>query len=167
MEDVTNIPFLSIYYAVWCSWAACWLHTDFLTHRFTPGPGIAEMHAPPSWHRLRFGNGDCCLLGWRLCPVCAAAAAAVNRLGVHRNTAQAALTQCRAQRMADVMEQRALSAAQAAAAFDYPASQTRRASVRAEAISRLRIRRLQIRILPSAQQKEVLWRDPQDFWLMR
>ncbi|MFJ4276142.1 hypothetical protein ACIP29_37000 [Streptomyces coelicoflavus] len=64
------------------------------------------------------------------------AAAVTDRLGVHRNTAQAALTTLRAQRMADVMEQRALTAPQAAAALGYPAGQTRRASVRAEAVLR-------------------------------
>lgn len=63
------------------------------------------------------------------------AAAVTDRLGVHHSTAQAALTPCRAERMADAMEQRALTAAQAAAALDYLASQTRRASVRAEASS--------------------------------
>ncbi|MGW7341205.1 DUF6292 family protein [Streptomyces sp. NPDC054808] len=64
------------------------------------------------------------------------AADVTDRLGVHRNTAQAALTQCRAQRMANVMEQRALTATQAAAALGYPAGQTRRASVRAESVLR-------------------------------
>lgn len=43
-------------------------------------------------------------------------AGVTDRLGVHRNTAQAALTALRAERMADVMEQRGLTAAQAAAA---------------------------------------------------
>ncbi|WP_225638861.1 hypothetical protein [Streptomyces solaniscabiei] len=33
------------------------------------------------------------------------AAGVADSLGVHRNTATAALTQCRAERMADVMEQ--------------------------------------------------------------
>ncbi|MFF8939158.1 hypothetical protein ACF08O_31450 [Streptomyces paradoxus] len=42
------------------------------------------------------------------------AAGVAERLGVHRNTAQAALTALRAQRMADVMEQRGVTAAQAA-----------------------------------------------------
>ncbi|MFK4123529.1 hypothetical protein [Streptomyces longwoodensis] len=64
------------------------------------------------------------------------AAGVTDQLGVHRNTAQAALTQCRAQRMADVMEQRGLTAAQAAAALGYPAGLTRRASTRAEAVLR-------------------------------
>ncbi|MFF7558264.1 hypothetical protein ACFZA9_35830 [Streptomyces olivaceus] len=64
------------------------------------------------------------------------AADVTDRLGVHRNTAQAALTALRAQRMADVMEQRALTALQAAAALGYPAGQTRRASGRAEAVLR-------------------------------
>ncbi|GHB11919.1 hypothetical protein GCM10010330_77450 [Streptomyces tendae] len=64
------------------------------------------------------------------------AADVTDHLGVHRNTAQAALTQCRAQRMADVMDQRGLTAAQAAAQLGYPAGQTRRASVRAESVLR-------------------------------
>lgn len=64
------------------------------------------------------------------------AAAVTDRLGVHRNTAQAALTAIRSERMADVMDQRALTAAQAAAALGYPAGQTRRASGRAEAVLR-------------------------------
>ncbi|MFD9099416.1 hypothetical protein [Streptomyces collinus] len=64
------------------------------------------------------------------------AAAVTDHLGVHRNTAQAALTQCRAERMADVMEQRQVTAAQAAAALGYPAGLTRRASVRAAAVLR-------------------------------
>jgi hypothetical protein len=64
------------------------------------------------------------------------AAGVTDQLGVHRNTAQAALTQCRAERMADVMEQRGLTAAQAAAALGYPASLTRRAGTLAEAIMR-------------------------------
>ncbi|AIS02436.1 DUF6292 family protein [Streptomyces glaucescens] len=59
-----------------------------------------------------------------------------DRLGVHRNTATAALVQCRAERMADLMEQRAVTAAEAAAALGYPVGQTRRASVRAEAVLR-------------------------------
>ncbi|WP_461091825.1 DUF6292 family protein [Streptomyces incanus] len=64
------------------------------------------------------------------------AAGVTDSLGVHRNTAQAALTQCRADRMADVMEQHGVTAAQAAAALGYPAGQTRRAGVRAAAILR-------------------------------
>ncbi|MEU8746556.1 hypothetical protein AB0C39_23215 [Streptomyces parvulus] len=64
------------------------------------------------------------------------AADVTDRLGVHRNTAQAALTALRAQRMADVMEQHALTAPQAAAQLGYPAGQTRRASVRADAVLR-------------------------------
>ncbi|MEU5666491.1 DUF6292 family protein [Streptomyces longwoodensis] len=64
------------------------------------------------------------------------AAAVTEQLGVHRNTAQAALTQCRAERMADVMEQRGLTAAQATAALGYPVGLTRRASTRAEAVLR-------------------------------
>ncbi|MEU6102801.1 hypothetical protein [Streptomyces flaveolus] len=64
------------------------------------------------------------------------AATVTDRLGVHRDTGQAALTQCRAERMADVMEQHGLTAAQAAAALGYPSAQTRRASVRAAAVLR-------------------------------
>ncbi|MEV7077800.1 DUF6292 family protein [Streptomyces sp. NPDC093516] len=64
------------------------------------------------------------------------AAGVTEQLGVHRNTAQAALTALRAQRMADVMEQQGVDAAQAAAALGYPAGLTRRASIRAEAIVR-------------------------------
>ncbi|MEU6472519.1 hypothetical protein ABZ927_37915 [Streptomyces massasporeus] len=52
------------------------------------------------------------------------------------NTAQAALTALRAERSADVMEQRAVTATQAAAALGYPAGLTRRASIRAAAIVR-------------------------------
>ncbi|MEU1854400.1 DUF6292 family protein [Streptomyces sp. NPDC019990] len=55
---------------------------------------------------------------------------------MHRNTAQAALTAIRAERMADVMEQHGGTAAQAAAALGYPAGLTRRASIRAQAIVR-------------------------------
>ncbi|MEU3298091.1 hypothetical protein ABZ722_38050 [Streptomyces longwoodensis] len=54
-----------------------------------------------------------------------------RQLGVNRNTAQAALTQCRAEQMADVMEQRGITAAQAAAALGYPAGLTRSVSTRA------------------------------------
>ncbi|MFD5914890.1 DUF6292 family protein [Streptomyces massasporeus] len=64
------------------------------------------------------------------------AAGVTEQLGVHRNTAQAALTALRAQRMADVMEQREVTAAQAAAELGYPAGLIRRASIRAEAIVR-------------------------------
>ncbi|MGA5208046.1 DUF6292 family protein [Streptomyces variegatus] len=64
------------------------------------------------------------------------AAGVTEQLGVHRNTAQAALTALRAQRMADVMEQQGVGAAQAAAALGYPAGLTRRAGTRAEAIVR-------------------------------
>ncbi|WP_314416117.1 DUF6292 family protein [Streptomyces sp. DSM 40484] len=64
------------------------------------------------------------------------AASVTDSLGVHRNTAQAALTAGRAERMADVMERHGVTAAQAAAALGYPAGQTRRASVRAEAVLR-------------------------------
>ncbi|MFG2811472.1 hypothetical protein [Streptomyces massasporeus] len=64
------------------------------------------------------------------------AAGVTEQLGVHRNTAQAALTALRAQRMADVMEQRGITAAQAAAVLGYPAGLTRRASTLAGAIVR-------------------------------
>ncbi|MFE5759480.1 hypothetical protein ACFQ7M_19785 [Streptomyces massasporeus] len=64
------------------------------------------------------------------------AAGVTEQLGVHRNTAQAALTALRAQRMADVMEQRGVTAAQAAAELGDPAGLTRRAGIRAEAIVR-------------------------------
>ncbi|MFH9821387.1 hypothetical protein [Streptomyces sp. NPDC017230] len=64
------------------------------------------------------------------------AADVADRLGVHRNTAQAGLVQCRADRMADVMEQHGMTAAEAAAALGYPAGQTRRAGVRAETVLR-------------------------------
>ncbi|MFI0141915.1 hypothetical protein [Streptomyces luteogriseus] len=64
------------------------------------------------------------------------AAGVTERLGVHRNTAQAALTQCRAERMADLMEQRGATAAQAAAELGYPVGLTRRAGILAEAIVR-------------------------------
>ncbi|MGA5771800.1 hypothetical protein ACPC36_30535 [Streptomyces pseudogriseolus] len=64
------------------------------------------------------------------------AADVTARLGVHRNTAQAALTALRAERIADVMEQRGLSAAQAAAELGYPAGLTRRAGIRAAAVLR-------------------------------
>ncbi|WP_329324636.1 DUF6292 family protein [Streptomyces luteogriseus] len=63
------------------------------------------------------------------------AAGVTEQLGVHRNTAQAALTALRAQRMADVMEQRGVQAAQAAA-LGYPAGLTRRAGILAEATVR-------------------------------
>ncbi|MEU1918374.1 DUF6292 family protein [Streptomyces massasporeus] len=64
------------------------------------------------------------------------AAGVTDQLGVHRNTAQAALTALRAERMADVMEQRGVTATRAAAALGYPASLTRRAGIRAAAIVR-------------------------------
>ncbi|MDQ0808302.1 hypothetical protein QFZ63_000016 [Streptomyces sp. B3I7] len=48
---------------------------------------------------------------------------------MHRNTAQAALTALRVERMADVTEQQGVSAAQAAAALGYrPALSLRRAA---------------------------------------
>src|SRR5690606_28491209 len=64
------------------------------------------------------------------------AARVTEQLGVHRNTAQAALTALPAERMADVMAQRGLSASQAADDLGYPAALTRRAGIRAESIVR-------------------------------
>ncbi|MFI8008255.1 DUF6292 family protein [Streptomyces sp. NPDC086010] len=67
------------------------------------------------------------------------AAAVVEALGVHRDTAQDALTRLRAQRMADVMHTDAtLTPEQAAATLGYPAGQVRRAAVRTQAILRAR-----------------------------
>ncbi|MCF3960492.1 DUF6292 family protein [Streptomyces fuscigenes] len=64
------------------------------------------------------------------------AAGVTDQLGVHRNTAQSALTQLRADRMADRMQQRGLNAAQAATELGYSPGLTRRAAVRAEAVLR-------------------------------
>ncbi|WP_329460759.1 hypothetical protein [Streptomyces sp. NBC_01497] len=64
------------------------------------------------------------------------AAGVTDRLGVHRNTAQSALTQLRAERMADRMQERELNTAQAATDLGYPPGLTRRAAVRAEAVLR-------------------------------
>ncbi|MFF8675330.1 hypothetical protein [Streptomyces sp. NPDC015242] len=61
-------------------------------------------------------------------------AGVTEQLGVHRDTAQAALTAPRAQRRVDVMEQQGVDAAQAAAALGYPAGLTRSAGTRAQAI---------------------------------
>ncbi|MFI7368056.1 hypothetical protein ACIBO4_38535 [Streptomyces sp. NPDC050149] len=67
------------------------------------------------------------------------AATVTARLGVHRDTAQDALTRLRADRIADRIEaEPALTPAQAAAALDYPAGQVRRATTRAEAVQRAR-----------------------------
>ncbi|MFG3384362.1 hypothetical protein [Streptomyces sp. NPDC047999] len=64
------------------------------------------------------------------------AAGVTEALGVHRNTAQAALIDLRAQRIADAMEQHGTGPTQAAAALGYPAGLVRRATVRAESIRR-------------------------------
>ncbi|MFJ2884319.1 MULTISPECIES: DUF6292 family protein [unclassified Streptomyces] len=67
------------------------------------------------------------------------AATVTAQLGIHRDTAQAALTRLRADRIADRIEtDPALTPAQAAAALGYPAGQVRRATVRAEAVLRAR-----------------------------
>ncbi|WP_326734032.1 DUF6292 family protein [Streptomyces sp. NBC_01022] len=67
------------------------------------------------------------------------AAAVVQELGVHRDTAQDALTHLRADRMADLMHtDPSLTPEQAAAALAYPAGQVRRATVRAQAVLRAR-----------------------------
>lgn len=67
------------------------------------------------------------------------AATVTARLGVHRDTAQQALTRLRADRIADRIEaEPALTPAQAAAAIGYPAGQVRRATARAEAVLRAR-----------------------------
>ncbi|GAA3015376.1 hypothetical protein GCM10010447_51330 [Streptomyces fulvorobeus] len=67
------------------------------------------------------------------------AATVTARLGVHRNTAQDALTRLRADRIADRIDaEPALTPAQAAAALGYPAGQVRRATARAEVVLRAR-----------------------------
>ncbi|MEU8701676.1 DUF6292 family protein [Streptomyces sp. NPDC048680] len=67
------------------------------------------------------------------------AAAVTEALGVHRDTAQEALTRLRADRMADLMHtDPALTPDQAAATLGYPAGQVRRATVRAGAVLRAR-----------------------------
>ncbi|MFE1521338.1 hypothetical protein ACFW9I_31645 [[Kitasatospora] papulosa] len=67
------------------------------------------------------------------------AAFVVQALGVHRDTAQRALTLLRAERMADLMlTDPALSPEQAAAALNYPAAQARRATGRARTVLRAR-----------------------------
>ncbi|MFI9019502.1 DUF6292 family protein [Streptomyces griseus] len=67
------------------------------------------------------------------------ATAVVQQLGVTRNTAQAALTRLRADRIADLMGERPeLSPQDAAVALSYPAALARRATVRAEAVLRAR-----------------------------
>ncbi|WP_431787584.1 DUF664 domain-containing protein [Streptomyces sp. G9] len=62
-----------------------------------------------------------------------------ERLGVHRDTAQQALTRLRADRIADHIEAHpTLTPAEAAAQLDYPAGQVRRANARAETVLRAR-----------------------------
>ncbi|MEU3976761.1 hypothetical protein [Streptomyces bacillaris] len=71
-------------------------------------------------------------------PTVTAAAVSV-RLGVHRDTAQQALTRLRADRIADHIETHpALTPAEAAAQLGYPAGQVRRATARAETVLRAR-----------------------------
>ncbi|MGW5679230.1 DUF6292 family protein [Streptomyces sp. NPDC003860] len=63
----------------------------------------------------------------------------VQQLGVHRDTAQDALTHLRANAMADLMHaDTTLTPRQAAHALGYPAGQVRRAAVRAQSILRAR-----------------------------
>ncbi|MFF4771052.1 hypothetical protein ACFY1V_31545 [Streptomyces sp. NPDC001255] len=69
------------------------------------------------------------------------AARVTEALGVHRDTATAALLDRRAHRMADLMEHQDVTADQAAAALGYPAGQTRRARVLAAAVLRGRAAR--------------------------
>ncbi|MEV5856937.1 DUF6292 family protein [Streptomyces anulatus] len=67
------------------------------------------------------------------------AATVTEQLGVHRDTAQDALTRIRADRIADRMtDDPALTPGQAAAALGYPAAQVRRATARAEVVLRAR-----------------------------
>ncbi|MFI8008339.1 hypothetical protein [Streptomyces sp. NPDC086010] len=67
------------------------------------------------------------------------AAAVVEALGVHRDTAQDALTCLRAERMAELLNSDAsLTPEQAAVTLGYPAGQVRRATLRARAILRAR-----------------------------
>ena len=67
------------------------------------------------------------------------AATVTERLGVHRNTGQDALTRLRADRIADHVEAHpALTPAEAAAQLGYPAGQVRRATARAGTILRAR-----------------------------
>ncbi|MFD8406038.1 DUF6292 family protein [Streptomyces anulatus] len=67
------------------------------------------------------------------------AATVTERLGVHRNTGQDALTRLRADRIADRIEAHpALTPAEAAAQLGYPAGQVRRATARAETVLRAR-----------------------------
>lgn len=67
------------------------------------------------------------------------AAAVTDALGVHRSTAQDALTRLRADRIADLVTAgTALTPKEAAVALGYPGGQTRRATLRAEAVLRAR-----------------------------
>ncbi|MFE1478492.1 hypothetical protein ACFW6N_32135 [Streptomyces cyaneofuscatus] len=67
------------------------------------------------------------------------AATVTERLGVHRNTGQDALTRLRADRIADHIEAHpTLTPAEAAAQLGYPAGQVRRATARAETVLRAR-----------------------------
>ncbi|MFH8365146.1 DUF6292 family protein [Streptomyces anulatus] len=67
------------------------------------------------------------------------AAGVTEALGIHRDTAQEALTRLRADRMADLMHtDPPLTPDQAAVALGYPAGQVRRATVRAGAVLRAR-----------------------------
>ncbi len=67
------------------------------------------------------------------------AATVTERLGVHRNTGQEALTRLRADRIADHIEAHpTLTPAEAAAQLGYPAGQVRRATARAETVLRAR-----------------------------
>ncbi|WP_327436501.1 DUF6292 family protein (plasmid) [Streptomyces sp. NBC_01201] len=65
------------------------------------------------------------------------AARVTEELGVHRDTAQDALLRLRADRMAELMlTEPSLTPDQSAVALGYPAGQTRRATVRAQAVLR-------------------------------
>lgn len=65
------------------------------------------------------------------------AATVVQKLGVHRDTAQDALTRLRADRMAALLDtDPSLTPDQTAAALGYPPGQVRRATIRAQAILR-------------------------------
>ncbi|PVC82117.1 DUF6292 family protein [Streptomyces sp. CS014] len=67
------------------------------------------------------------------------AATVTERLGVHRDTAQQALTRLRADRIADHIEAHpTLTPTEAAAQLGYPAGQVRRATARAETVLRAR-----------------------------
>lgn len=67
------------------------------------------------------------------------AATVTERLGVHRDTAQQALTRLRADRIADhIAAHPTLTPAEAAAQLGYPAGQVRRATARAETVLRAR-----------------------------